>query len=312
MGSSWWEIQVLCDPNLEELIFWRLDRFGCRGVARQIQGQDFLIKSYIPRSQVNLLDLGALSLWLRQDAMSVEMPIPRMSWHGLEEEDWSSSWKQHWQPEEIGDRLLICPAWLDVPVRGDRLNLRLDPGVAFGTGAHATTQLCLESLEMRLGDSLSNSLSNSQSGQLIADIGCGSGILSLGALLLGAGKVYAVDTDPLAVQATQDNQQLNGFGGDRLITGIGSLNELKALAGEETRFDGIVCNILADVILELIPELESISKPTTWGVLSGILLTQAQEIAAVLEAHGWIAATLWKRKEWCCFNIRRDPDVMEL
>jgi ribosomal protein L11 methyltransferase len=171
----------------------------------------------------------------------------------------------------------------------------LDPGAAFGTGAHATTRLCLESLEMRLVD-------NEQE-VVIADVGCGSGILSIGALLLGAKRAYAVDTDPLAVQATGENGALNGLSPDRLQVKQGSLDTLIRTLAEPV--DGILCNILAEVILDLIPQLSEIAKPTTWGILSGILLDQSKLVADTLEQHGWVVATLWRRQEWCCLNIRR-------
>lgn len=294
MASSWWEIQVLCDPVLEDLVFWRLEVFGCRGTSSETKGHSCLVKAYLPQMQAQLLDLAALSLLLRQDALCAEFPIPAMQWHLIEEEDWSSSWKDHWQPQEVGDRLLINPAWLPNPEASDRKILRLDPGVAFGTGAHATTQLCLESLEMRLGE---------PGDAVIADIGCGSGILSIGALLLGAKQVYAVDNDPLAVMSTESNRELNQIEPHRLVVVEGSIDRLPELTSEPV--DGILCNILAEVIIDLIPQMDAIVKPTTWGILSGILLDQVKPVADLLEQSGWIVATLWRRKDWCCLNIRR-------
>ena len=149
-----------------------------------------MIRTYIPEINTQLLDLAALSLWLEQDAKLLEVAVPKAKWHLIEEEDWATNWKQHWQPTEIGDRFLIYPAWETPPEESEKLILRLDPGAAFGTGTHPTTQLCLESLEMRLYQDADS--------QTIGDIGCGSGILSIGAILLGAKKVYAVDTDALA------------------------------------------------------------------------------------------------------------------
>jgi ribosomal protein L11 methyltransferase len=294
LASSWWEIQVLCDLVLEDLVFWRLETFGCRGTSSEIKGHSCLIKAYLPQIQAQLLDLAALSLLLRQDALCAELPIPAMQWHLIEEEDWASSWKDYWQPQEVGDRLLINPAWMPNPDASDRQILRLDPGVAFGTGAHATTQLCLESLEMRLGE---------PSNAVIADIGCGSGILSIGALLLGAKQIYAVDTDPLAVMSTESNRELNQIEPHRLVTAEGSIQRLLELTSEPV--DGILCNILAEVIIDLIPQMEAIAKPTTWGIFSGILLDQVKPVADLLEQSGWIVATLWRRKDWCCLNVRR-------
>lgn len=282
---------------LEELIFWRLSEFGCRGTASQMQENACIVSAYLPQESTQLLDLAALSLWLRQDALSVTMPPPAMEWHLIDEEDWSSSWKEHWHPLEVGDRFLIYPAWLEVPEVSERIVLRLDPGVAFGTGAHATTQLCLESLEMRLGMDAAD--------VTIADIGCGSGILSIAAALLGVPQIYALDTDPLAIKSTISNRELNNIDGKQLHTEIGSLDRAIELAGGPV--DGFLCNILAEVIEEMVPRFEGISKPTTWGILSGILLSQAKPMADVLEQNGWMVATLWRRQDWCCFNIRRSP-----
>lgn len=295
MANSWWELQILCAPDMEDSIFWRLEKFGCGGTASETKGHSCLVRAYLPRNQAQLLDLAALSLWLRQDALIMSLPLPDVQWHLIDEEDWASSWKKHWQPQEIGDRFLINPAWIPAPEKTNRLILRLDPGVAFGTGNHATTQLCLESLEMRLDESKSDAV--------IADIGCGSGILSIGAVLLGASSVYAVDIDPLAVQSTRSNRELNRINPQRLVVDQGSVESLMKLT--QAPFDGIICNILAEVIIDMIPQMSAIAKPTTWGILSGIILEQAKSVADTLEEHGWIVATLWRRKDWCCFNVRR-------
>ncbi len=305
MANTWWELNILSEPDLEDTIFWRLEKFGCRGTAVEIKSNVSFVKAYLPSFKTQLLDLAALTLWLRQDAMCVGLPSPIVSWGLIDEEDWSSSWKQHWQPEEIGDRFLINPAWLPLPESLDRLVIRLDPGVAFGTGNHATTQLCLESLEMRFGEVPQSFLDSPEKGEalIIADIGCGSGILGVGAILLGAGKVYAVDNDPLAVRSTFSNRALNDIRPESLIPIEGSVDMIQKTINQPV--DGIVCNILADVIIELLPEMTAITKPTTWGIFSGILLEQSKAVADALEQNGWIVATLWKKKEWCCLNARR-------
>lgn len=296
MANSWWEIQVLSDPALEDLLFWRLDKFGCRGMSVEVKGHSQLVRAHLPQMQAQLLDLAALSLWLRQDALIAGLPVPAMQWYLIDEEDWASSWKQYWQPQEIGDRFLIYPAWLPPLDSSERLLLRLDPGAAFGTGTHQTTQLCLEALEMRLG--------NEDSNAVVADIGCGSGILSIGAVLLGAKQVYAVDVDPLAVQAGRSNRDLNKISAQRLVVEQGSVEQVQQLTRGKP-VDGILCNILAEVIIDLIPAMSAIASPTSWAIISGVLLDQVKPIADALEQHDWVVATLWKRQDWCCFNIRR-------
>ena len=289
---------MACDPALEDTVFWRFEILGGQGTASQRQGAQRQVQAYFPQDKFELLDLAAVALLMKQDALCAYLPVPQTTWHLIDEEDWAKSWKDHWQPQAIGDRFLINPAWLTVPEGSDRLVLQLDPGAAFGTGAHATTQLCLESLEMRLG--------GANPDIIVADIGCGSGILSIGALLLGAKRSYAVDVDSLAVQATAENAALNHLTGDQIVTQEGSLDTLLKNLAEPV--DGILCNILAEVILDLIPQLHEIAKPETWGILSGILLEQSKLVADTLEQHGWVVATLWRRKEWCCLNIRRSQD----
>lgn len=295
MASSWWEIQILCDAALEETIFWRLEVFGCRGMSSEVKGYSSLIGAYLPQEQAHVLDLAALALALRQDALCVGMPVPAVQWNLIDEEDWATTWKAYWQPQEIGDRFLINPAWLPPPENTDRIILQLEPGVAFGTGDHATTQLCLESLEMRLGGEATD--------LIIADIGCGSGILSIGGILLGAKKAYAVDTDPLAVKAACESRDLNGIEGKQLVVEQGSVDRVAELI--DAPVDGIVCNILAEVIIDLIPHMTAIAHSHTWGIFSGILLDQAKPVADTLEENGWVVAALWKRQDWCCMNVRR-------
>lgn len=305
MSNRWWEIIIKCEPILEESVFWRIEEFGCSGTAINIvldkeqdlefefEDKQTSIRTYIPEIKAQSLDLSTLSSYLNKDAESLETSLPEVQWRLIDEEDWASSWKQHWKPMEIGDRFLICPAW-QIPEESSRLILRLDPGAAFGTGTHPTTQLCLESLEMRLYDNAAN--------KTIADIGCGSGILSLGSILLGAKKVYAVDTDYLAVKTSRSNCQLNKINSDKITVLDGSIGKL--IETEEV-FDGIICNILAETISKLFPQFNQITHEKSWAILSGILLTQADLIAEVVEQQGWTVAALWKRKDWCCFNIRR-------
>lgn len=291
MGNRWWEIKINYTPEFEDSVFWRLEEFGCKGSALMQENGQWYIKGYVPEISNDVSDLAAFSLWLKQDFILLGEECPAMTWRLIDDEDWGSSWKSYWHPMDIGEGFTVYPAWIEPPTESDKMIIRLDPGSAFGTGVHATTQLCLESLEMRLDGEEDN---------VIADIGCGSGILSIGARMLGAKKVVAVDVDPLAVKATIENTALNHIEGIEVFQG--SINDLVARGD---KFDGIVCNILAEVIKTMIDDMAEIVKPKGWLVLSGILVEQSMEISAMLEKKGFMIAALWKRDNWCCLNVRR-------
>lgn len=293
MSNHWWEITVVCNPIFEETIFWRLSQFGCSGTVTH-PGNPCMVQAYIPDLRIGEVDLIALQEELMTDLPAEQQSIESVSWKIIEEEDWASGWKQYWQPQKIGDRFLVYPAWLEPPQNTDRLILRLDPGAAFGTGTHATTQLCLESLEMRLTSGAKDTA--------IADIGCGSGILSLGAMLLGAKEAIGVDNDPLAVKTCRANCLLNDVNQAAITIEEGSIRDL---VSRGQLYDGVLCNILANIIVKLFPDFNAITHEKSWAILSGILIEQADLIADVVENNGWTIATIWKREPWCCFNIRR-------
>jgi ribosomal protein L11 methyltransferase len=295
--TSWWEVEVIATAALEESVCWRLQESGCHGTAsqQQNQGQTCRICGYLPQSQYHPLDLAALASLLRQDALQFEAEAPQVSWQLVHEQDWATSWQQYWHPLEVGEKLLIYPAWLEVPTQTERLLLRLNPGVAFGTGTHATTQLCLEALEMQLDPEFGDI-----SHLVLADIGCGTGILAIAAILLGAAKVYAVDTDILAVDSTLGGLALNQVSAERVIVGKGSAGQIPE------QVDGIICNILADVIIQLLPEITKTTKPGGWAIFSGLLASQAEAVNMALVANGWQVGSMWKKEDWCCINAHKN------
>lgn len=296
MIKSWWEIKILCDPQLEELIFWNLQKYGFSGTVTEVKGEFLLLRAYQLESEISPLDLGAIAKWLEEYAFIEGCSPPITAWELLPDQDWQEAWKQHWKSQLIGDRFLVCPAWLTPQSIENRIVLRLDPGAAFGTGDHPTTQLCIESLEMHF-------FSRPTKETVIVDIGCGSGILGIASILLGATRVYAVDLDPLAVESAKENCDLNKITPEQMIITKGSVSNLAKLT--ETKVDGVICNILADVIIELIPRITDLAKSETWGIFSGIVLEQIEPVAHTLEEYGWNVSTIWKRGQWCCLNVRR-------
>lgn len=293
-ANQWWEVAVSCPVALEDSVYWQFERFnGNKGTASLRQGDCATVTAYFPSSQFQPSDFEGLKDSLDQISTAANLAAEvQVSWRLINEEDWATSWKSHWQAEEIGDRLLINPAWMEPPTT-ERIILTLDPGSAFGTGGHATTQLCLKALEQQ-----------SLKGATIADIGCGSGILSIASILYGAAQAYAVDVDPLAAKATRSNADLNGIDSEQLPVQVGSVGEAIALSNGSV--DGIVCNILAEIIVELIiPRLSELAAPTTWGILSGILTRKSAWVTEHLTAHGWQVTDLTYQDEWCAMTISR-------
>ena len=177
----------------------------------------------------------------------------------LEDREWERAWMDDFQPMRFGQRLWICPSW-HTPPTDDAVNLMLDPGLAFGTGTHPTTALCLEWLD-----------SAEVAGKEIIDYGCGSGILGLAALLLGAPHVIGVDMDPQALEASRENARRNNVATERLDLYLPE-------AAPETQADILLANILAQPLMELAPMLAQRVRPGGWIVLSGILSNQADDL----------------------------------
>ncbi|WP_404787504.1 50S ribosomal protein L11 methyltransferase [Altericista sp. CCNU0014] len=293
--NYWWALQILSEPASDELLSWALQAQGCQGTASQIEGGQLKICGYFAQSQVSEARLAEMAQYFKQVAADANLSLSEVSWSAIREEDWASSWKDYWHPTEVGDRLLIHPDWLPVPAT-DRIVLRLNPGVAFGTGAHATTQLCLVALEQQLAQPSAHP-------PTVADIGCGTGILAIAALQLGAGRAFAVDTDPLAVQAARECRDLNAIAPDRMVATEGSIETAIALAQEPV--DGFCCNILAHVIIELVPQMKTLTKPQGWGILSGILQRQVPDVVEALTARGWQVVQRWQQEDWACLKIVR-------
>lgn len=202
-------------------------------------------------------------------------------------EDWEQNWKAYFKPIPIGEKLLIRPVWEEVKDNEGRVVINLEPGVAFGTGTHETTRLCLEALE---------TYDYSTSRQVL-DIGCGSGILSVATLLLGAQKAVGVDIDELAVKTALENGRINGFSPPQYSVICGSLT--KKVAG---RYDIVVANIVADAIIELSESVKDFMKPGALYIVSGIIDLRETEVREALEKSGFTIAKRREQNGWLCFE----------
>lgn len=207
----------------------------------------------------------------------------------VREADWANNWKQYFKPLPVGKRLLICPTWEKAPPAGGRALLHIDPGMAFGTGGHDTTRLVLEALEYTL-----------HGGETLLDVGCGSGILSIAALLLGARSALGVDIDPLAVKTAAENGRLNGLEPPRYTIAQGNL--VDQVHGE---FDVVTANIVADAIIALSPAVLPFLKPDGVYIVSGIIDTREQDVLGALKACGLRVTGRREHGGWLCMTLKK-------
>ncbi len=295
MTNTWWKIVVDCVPDLEEIAFLQFQQLGCAGTSHQFKDNNLCIEAFLPSSQIQLQDLENLSLSLQQNAQELGIVLPKISWELIAGEDWANTWKNSWEPQEIGNSLIAIASWLPAPENTNKIVLRIDPEMAFGTGNHTTTQMCLEVLETLTTNLVLPAKT------VVADIGCGSGILAIAAILFKAQQVYAVDIDPLAIRATISNIKLNQINPEKIIVAEGGIEKLKELIS--SRVDGILCNIVAEVIADLIPQMSAIIKPGGWAILSGITIDKVEVVNQAIAVSGWKIIKMHQKQEWCCFLI---------
>lgn len=273
---SWLQVQVRTTPDHAEALETLLEEAGAVSVTMADAADQPLFEpgpGETPLWREILLsalfaagtDPASLERRLRE-AFSPGI-LPALRFAELEERDWERAWMDEFEPMRFGRRLWICPSWTPPPDPG-AVNLLLDPGLAFGTGTHPTTALCLQWLD-----------SAPVEGQDLIDYGCGSGILGIASLLLGAATCHGVDNDPQALAATRENCARNGIDSTRFETWLPE-DFARRMEQADFRADGLLANILAEPLRELAPFFASLVKPGGWLLLSGILEKQAQELSA--------------------------------
>ena len=205
---------------------------------------------------------------------------------GVEQEDWQNGWRKYYHPMDVGQRLAVVPSWQDYET--SRVKLILDPGLAFGTGGHETTNLCLEVLDERV-----------RGGERVLDIGTGSGILAIAALKLGAAVAEGVDIDPVAVRTAGENAALNGVA-DKLTVLVGDLSD-KASG----KYDIITANIVANAIMALAPAVPGLMADDAVFIASGIIDSRKDEVIAALEAAGLAVLEVKEKRGWECIVCKK-------
>ena len=302
---NWLEVSLTVNGELAESVADVFARFAPNGVMTE-QGVKFLdeedegtatgpitVRAYL---EVNdQLEETRQKLEESLFYLGMITPVPTPAYKQIADQNWMEAWKQHYKPILIGQRLLILPAWLESP-EPNRIPIKIDPGMAFGTGTHPTTQLCLELMEVS---------TDHRPLSTVIDVGCGSGILSIAALKLGATKVLGVDIDIESVKNSRENADTNGVG-EELLLGQGSVTEVLSGSFQFKSAPLVVANILAPIIIRLFDAgLADLVDPNGEIILSGILAHQAENVIEAAQAKGLKRNDQRQIADWVAISLKR-------
>lgn len=294
--NTWLKLTISTDPLLVEPISDFL--IGIINAGVETGAKDELlygtVNGYVEQSNPSQEDidavLGQVSVYLAELASIFDLSEPTLSYSMIEEEDWGKSWKEHFKPFAIIPGLIIAPTWEEYTTGPGELVITMDPGMAFGTGHHATTFLSLGLLQEAISD---------KSGLRVLDVGTGTGILGLASVLFGAEKVVAVDNDPEAVLAATENVQINNMVGSMEVS-------ITAIESIEDAYDVVVANIVHDALTAMANDLSRVTAPGGNLILSGILVDkQVDSILETFTGKGFTLVKREKRKEWAAVQFTK-------
>ncbi len=296
---QWIEVSLRVRREQSDIVAGLLAEYGYQGVV--IEQEDILPDRW-DEDEVPPADYHAVRAYLplNDEAETVKQNLETALlayelapvYATVDEENWAEAWKAHYHPTRIGQHIVVRPIWEKTEIREGDIEIALDPGMAFGTGTHATTRLCLEVLEDVMRPGLS-----------VLDLGCGSGILAIAAAKLGAAKVIALDIDPISVRATEFNAWQNNVT-DKISAYQGSLDTILHSA---RRFDLLLANILAKTIIAMCDDgLGQVVRPGGKAILSGIILGQVDDVKAALVNAGLTSTQVRVEGDWVAIEAHRE------
>jgi len=299
---NWLEVSLIVDGEMAEAVAEVLARFAPNGVVIESTAIETSTEDAgHPVGPLRVCAYLEVDAQIEETRQKIEeslwylgriRDLPEPNFKTIGEVNWAETWKKHYKPVPIGKRLIIVPAWLESPDE-TRIPIRIDPGMAFGTGTHPTTQLCLELLE-----------TYTPKGDNVFDIGCGSGILSIAALKLGAARAFGVDVEREAIPASQKNATTNGVV-DQLEIKLGSIDDIKAGAFEIQQAPLVLANIIAPILKRLLDAgMSDLIAPNGVLILSGILDEQVDEMLAKIEGNNLHVIEKRQIDDWVALVIK--------
>ena len=302
--KDYFEVSVTINPSAIELvteIFF--ERFECEGVVQAeekykdlelIETTNNIAKGYIkleedefsPAEIQKIFDYAKEEL-KEEGFTDEELGEWKISAKKVINQDWSQKWKEHWKPTKASEHVIICPYWEECERKKDDILITLDPGSAFGTGTHATTQLCIQAIEKYL-----------KKGDEVADIGTGSGILAITAIKFGAAHAIAIDNDPLVIDVAKDNAQMNN-----VFNKIDFMHATADMLIEQ--YDFVCANILHNVLAEIMGDLKNIMKPNAHMVLSGILDEKKDIVLEAVKKQNLNVVEILHQEQWVAIVVQK-------
>ena len=302
--KDYFEVSVSINPNIIEIvteIFF--EQFECEGVVQAeekykdlelIETTNNIAKGYIRYDEADFKPSEIQKIFdeareaLKEDGFTdEELGSWKISAQKVINQDWSQKWKEHWKPTKASEHVIICPSWEECSHEKDEILITLDPGSAFGTGTHATTQLCIRAIEKYV-----------KAGYEVADIGTGSGILAITAIKFGAEHAIGIDNDPLVIDVAQDNAQVNG-----VFNKIDFSCATADMIGQQ--FDFVCANILHNVLADIMGDLKAIMKPMACMVLSGILDEKKQIVLDAVAKHNLKVLEILTQEQWVAIVVQK-------